>query len=324
MWIFLLISLFEIAKGNIKVGSGLSLFERYGYLSYTMRVLPLKPEEKWIFREPIVDILQNASSTEGLLEVDNYNGGFNMEFCQNVPQLLQAYFRDFQIDRVENPWKAFTGGLRASMAGFLGLNMSHVNDNNCYILLRFSRFRVSRKLIDNFNPSLPILRESVANSMKNVKIGNVTSVMNFIKNHGSHYVSSYSTGNALYQVIVYSSDKCGYLTALLQNRSISSFVKTELTSLMSPSYAKHLGIIKSASGNASLSFHLNSLLLHSQSLLVLQDDRKLWKELDEMMKNEAILHLNLKTLAPYFYDKGKREWFLEVVDNNLRLWEENL
>jgi torso-like protein len=32
-----------------------------------------------------------------------------MEFCDNVKQLLQAYFRDFSVERLDKPWQAFTG-----------------------------------------------------------------------------------------------------------------------------------------------------------------------------------------------------------------------
>lgn len=31
-----------------------------------------------------------------------------MEFCDNILQLLQGYFRDFSVERLEKPWKAFT------------------------------------------------------------------------------------------------------------------------------------------------------------------------------------------------------------------------
>lgn len=39
-----------------------------------------------------------------------FNGDFHMEFCDNRKQLFQAYFRDFTIERLDNPWQAFTGG----------------------------------------------------------------------------------------------------------------------------------------------------------------------------------------------------------------------
>lgn len=40
----------------------------------------------------------------------SFHGDFHMEFCDNRKQLFQAYFRDFTIERLDNPWQAFTGG----------------------------------------------------------------------------------------------------------------------------------------------------------------------------------------------------------------------
>ncbi len=43
-------------------------------------------------------------------EPGSFHGDFHMEFCDNRKQLFQAYFRDFTIERLDNPWQAFTGG----------------------------------------------------------------------------------------------------------------------------------------------------------------------------------------------------------------------
>lgn len=44
-----------------------------------------------------------------------FRGDFHMEFCDNVIQLLQAYFRDFSVERLEKPWKAFTASWSKSI-----------------------------------------------------------------------------------------------------------------------------------------------------------------------------------------------------------------
>lgn len=41
-----------------------------------------------------------------------------MEFCDNRKQLFQAYFRDFTIERLDNPWQAFTGGWHLEVSKF--------------------------------------------------------------------------------------------------------------------------------------------------------------------------------------------------------------
>jgi torso-like protein len=41
----------------------------------------------------------------------------------------------------------------------------------------------------------------VAREIDKIQIGDVTSVIRFIRKYGSHYIESYVTGNALYQVL---------------------------------------------------------------------------------------------------------------------------
>lgn len=130
-----------------------------------------------------------------------FHGDFHMEFCDNVRQLFHAYFRDFKIEKLEKPWKAFTGSWSAAAAAReLGINASFINSQNghSFILVRVSRWRESGRMANHSNqmPNGPVAKE-----MKNVKIGDEASVVNFVKSYGSHYVSSFVTGNALYQVI---------------------------------------------------------------------------------------------------------------------------
>lgn len=57
-----------------------------------------------------------------------FHGDFNMEFCDDMPQLLQAYFRDFTVENLDKPWQAFTGSWTPAMtARNLGLNISYVS-----------------------------------------------------------------------------------------------------------------------------------------------------------------------------------------------------
>lgn len=46
----------------------------------------------------------------------------------------------------------------------------------------------------------PALQEAVENQAKLVQVGNVPSVVEFVKRFGSHFISSYITGNSLFQV----------------------------------------------------------------------------------------------------------------------------
>lgn len=68
----------------------------------------------------------NYSTKRNLSRGDTFRGDFHMEFCDNIIQLLQAYFRDFSVERLEKPWKAFTASWsRNIIARNLGTLLLH-------------------------------------------------------------------------------------------------------------------------------------------------------------------------------------------------------
>lgn len=125
-----------------------------------------------------------------------------MEFCDNIRQLLQAYFRDFSIERLDRPWQAFTGSWSANaIARNLGINSTYVTGRHCYVLVRLARHREGVKLLDGFAvPENVVLHDAVSKQADLVEPGDSASVTEFVRSFGSHYVSSYVTGNSLYQV----------------------------------------------------------------------------------------------------------------------------
>lgn len=106
-----------------------------------------------------------------------------------------AYF----FFRLDKPWSAFTASWAPeTLAKNLGINSSFVLKEHCYVLVRLSRFRDVIKL-DRI-PNNINLADVVAREINNIKIGDVGSVLMFIRKYGSHYINSYVTGNSLYQV----------------------------------------------------------------------------------------------------------------------------
>ncbi|XP_018577085.1 torso-like protein [Anoplophora glabripennis] len=194
---------------ELKVGRSIDIFTRYGYLSLSMKVVPRNGTE-WIFREPTVNIFSNLDRITNIPLLDRvpkkqkrvFDGDFHMEFCDNVRQLLQAYFRDFSFEKLDKPWRAFTSSWAPeALAKHLGINSSFVIKDHCYVLVRLSRFRETVKL-DRI-PNNVHLVDDVAKEIDNIKSGDVASVLDFISKYGSHYIHSYVTGNSLYQVNTY-------------------------------------------------------------------------------------------------------------------------
>lgn len=134
----------------------------------------------------------------------------------------------------------------------------------------------------------------------------------------------------MFQVFVYKRPIYRKIREKLKKRAVSDIPSSELTNYFSPWNAEHMGQIKVASGNQSVEHWANSKLrvqyyiFTFASLLKLHTDNSLLKVLNDLLQNEALLQVNMKTLAPAFKNPHKRKWFHEVIDNYLKLWEVNM
>jgi torso-like protein len=103
-----------------------------------------------------------------------------------------------------------------------------------------------------------------------------------------------------------------------------------LNGYFSPWHAVQIGKIQSASGNrtvtawADRNLQTSYYLYSYSSLLRLHGDAEKLKELDSLLLNEAVLQLDLRTLAPIINDTARRNWFEATLDNYLNLWEVNM
>lgn len=77
--------------------------------------------------------------------------------------------------------------------------MSYVTGDHCYVLVRVARHRETANLAAMDMESTD-LHEPVAKQVASVNVGDSLSVIEFVRSFGSHYVTSYVTGNSLYQV----------------------------------------------------------------------------------------------------------------------------
>ncbi|XP_065158283.1 torso-like protein isoform X3 [Atheta coriaria] len=319
---------------TLQVGQSMDLMSRYGYLGITMKVVGRNESDAgWIFREPTYDVFANLEPLTvhetRSAKKNTFDGEFHMEFCDNLVQLMQAYFREFSFEGLDKPWLAFTNGWNSPevIARNMGINSSFVHKDYCYVLVRLSRFWDTVKLAripNNVN-----LLDSMAQEINNIYVDNVTSVLMFTKRVGTHYINSFVTGNSLYQVFVYRKPVYLRIRERLKTRGISNLSPVELSNFFSPWYADHMGQIKVASGNKTVqNWAAQKLAVHYYiftypSLLKIHGDPKLLSELNGMLQNEALLQLELKRLTPVFKDPVKREWFNEILSNYLNLLEVN-
>lgn len=232
---------------ELGVGKAVNIFMRYGYLSICMRVVPRNDTDTWVFREPTVGVFRDvdrfAEAPKPRQPKTLFDGDFHMEFCDNLKQLLQAYFRDFSFERLERPWRAFTAGWPTDiMARNLGINSSFIGGEHCYVLVRVSRYRESGKLRDL--PSNIAVEDVVYEAIQGSTIGDTVSITDFIRKYGSHYIASYITGNSLYQVFVFTRNVYTKIKEHIKSKTVSDITTDELQNYFSPTFAEHMGAIK--------------------------------------------------------------------------------
>ncbi|KAF9424413.1 hypothetical protein HW555_000552 [Spodoptera exigua] len=306
---------------ELGLGKAINIFMRYGYLSICMRVVPRNDTEGWVFREPTVSVFR---------EVEQYtiaptprhaktlfDGDFHMEFCDNLKQLLQAYFRDFSFERLERPWRAFTAGWPTDiMARNLGINSSFINGDHCYVLVRVSRFRETAKLSD-----LPgniavedvfVFSRGVYTKIKErVKSRGITDIP--ISEMNNFFSPLFAEHVGAVKVFVFSRTAYSMIKERLKSKGVADITAKELEGYFSPWHAKHIGQIKVASGNKTVeNWAMKRLRVHYYifsypSLLKLHGEPSLLRSLDTLLGNEALLQLELKTLSPAFKDPKKKK-----------------
>jgi len=336
LWLVLLTTLVSIADGDkLQVGQSMDIVSRYGYLGITMKVVARQndTDSNWIFREPTYDVFSDLDPLtvhpRRSAKTAVFNGEFHMEFCDNVRQLMQAYLRDFTFEGLDKPWQAFTTGWSSpeTIARHMGINSSFVHKEYCYVLVRLSRYWDTVKL--SRMPNNVNLLDSMAQEIDRILVGDEASVLMFTKRVGTHYINSFVTGNSLYQVFVYRKPVYIRIRERLKSKGISNLSPVELSNFFSPWYAEHIGQIQVASGNrtvqnwAQVNLRIHYYIFTYASLLKIHGDPKLLGELNGLLQNEALLHLELKRLTPVFKDPIKRGWFSEILDNYLNLLEVN-
>lgn len=111
---------------------------------------------------------------------------------------------------------------------------------------------------------------------------------------------------SILQVFVYTRQVYERIRERLKSRGVAELSSLELSNYFSPWYAEHMGAIQSASGNRSVEawaverLRVQYYIFTYASLLRLHGDAGLLKQLDGVLGNEALLQLQLRTLAPLF------------------------
>ena len=122
---------------------------------------------------------------------------FQISLCEDLDELLEAFFRDFSADGVEQPHKLFTGSWRLPTAAqYLGLSPESLDGSvNSYVLVKLVRNKGTKTATGNIR-----LDNDASEAAGHVQVGDEEALLKFVKHYGTHYFKSVTVGDAIYQV----------------------------------------------------------------------------------------------------------------------------
>jgi len=320
---------------DVPAGGAVDMFYRYGFFSLSVRVVPRDDPGKWLIREPTADIFDSQSivisETAG---PDTFaRQPFQISLCEDLDELLSAYFRDFKADGVEQPHKLFTGSWRLPTAAqYLGLGPQALDDSvNSYVLVKLVRNKGTKAASGNIR-----LNSEAAAEAKKVQSQNNDAILKFVKNYGTHYFRSVTVGDAIYQVFALSKEQMQSLLASYGGQRRRDLSLADWPALhekyLAPWLVKETGEIKAASGDVDVQrFIEQELRIEGQfgsypNLIegLIKNPGNVQTLEDLTTKNSAVVGLEFSTLRDFFPSIEVREFYDETFAAQSALWGANM
>jgi len=318
----------DTAAVELPAGEALDLFYRYGFFSLSVRVVPRDDAGKWIVREPTSHIFKPESIRHvTLTQANRFQDQFQIYFCDDLEDLMKHYFHDFKADGVEEPFRMYTGSWRTpTTMKYFGLSESVIKSDVGYVLVKLLKPRATNKVEGNLR-----LKDEAAAAMNKIRVGDRSSVQDFVQNHGSHYIQSISIGDAVYQVLAM--DRPNYLRAkndVLIKKRVTNFDEIYDTYL-APWQVKENGRVQSASGDKAVAQFLDSKAVKLTqfakypSLFEVRKQPGLLDELEFLTEDTtAVIGLDFRSLGNLLPSIEQQDYYKEIVNTELALWQANI
>lgn len=318
---------------DVPAGGAVDMFYRYGFFSLSVRVVPRDDPGSWLIREPTADIFdrQSVVISETAGPDTLARQPFQISLCSDLQELLQAFFRDFKADGVEQPHKLFTGSWRLPTAAeYLGLSPQALDGSeNSYVLVKLMRNKGTKKASGNIR-----LDNEAALTASQVQVGDSEAILKFVKNYGTHYFKSITVGDAIYQVFAISKEQMQSMSA--------SYGRTRTLTLnewpmlyekyLAPWLVKETGEIRAASGDGNLRRFMDQQLRiegqfgsYPNLIEALIRNPGNVQTLEELTSDtSAVIGLEFASLRDFFPSIEVREFYDETFAAQSALWGANI
>jgi len=320
---------------DVPAGGAVDMFYRYGFFSLSVRVVPRDDPGKWLIREPTADIFDSQSIViSETVGPDTFaRQPFQISLCDDLDELLSAFFRDFKADGVEQPHKLFTGSWRLPTAAqYLGLSPQALDDSvNSYVLVKLVRNKGTKAAAGNIR-----LDAEAATEANKVQAQDSDAILKFVKNYGTHYFRSVTVGDAIYQVFALSKEQMQSLSASYGGQRRRDLSLADWPALhekyLAPWLVKETGEIKAASGDVDVERFLEQeLRIEGQfgsypNLIegLIKNPGNVQTLEDLTTKNSAVIGLEFATLRDFFPSIEVREFYDETFAAQSALWGANM
>jgi len=319
---------------DVPAGGAVDMFYRYGFFSLSVRVVPRDDPGKWLVREPTANIFDQQS-----LVIEDKAGPntfarqpVQISLCEDLDELLEAFFRDFSADGVEQPHKLFTGSWRLPTAAqYLGLSPESLDGSvNSYVLVKLVRNKGTKTATGNIR-----LDNDASEAAGHVQVGDEEALLKFVKHYGTHYFKSVTVGDAIYQVFAISKEQMQSMKASYGGRGRNVLSLAEWPQLfdkyLAPWLVKETGEIRAASGDRQLSRFLDTVRIQGQTQSypnlvegLIQNPGNAQRLEELTAESTAVVGLEFATLRDFFPSIQVREFYDETFAAQSALWGANI
>merc|ERR1711899_229507 len=313
---------------DVPAGEAVDIFYRYGFFSLSVRVVPRDDHGSWIIREPTTKIFtQDSIRQVKTRQSSKFDSQFQIYFCDDLSELMKHYFHDFTAEGVREPHRLYTGGWRTpTIVKYFGLSDDTLHSDSGFVLVKLIKPRLEVK-----TEGVPVLKSAAQSAFNRIQVGDEKSVKDFVENYGSHYIRSLVIGDAVYQILAL--DRPSYNRAkndVLIEKKVSDF--TEIyDNYLAPWIVRENGRVQAASGDSRVAEFLDErVVMRTQfntypSIFEIRKDERLLAELESLTRStEAVVALAFRSIGALLPSVQAQDYYDEIVNTLLALWEVNI
>merc|ERR1719348_893828 len=318
----------DVEDIKVPAGEAVDIFYRYGFFSLSVRVVPRDDHGSWLIREPTSKVFTpNSLRQVKQPRAAKFDPQFQIFFCDDLEDLMKHYFHDFSAEGVEEPYRLYTGSWRTpTTVKYFGLSEETLHSDSGFVLVKLLKPRLTVK-----TEGAPVLKPEAAQAFSHIKVGDSASVKQFSENFGSHYIRSLTVGDAVYQILALDREK--YVRAktdVLVNKRVRDFNQI-YEQYLAPWIVKESGKVQVASGDSQVAEFLdNRVVLQTKfsrypSIFEIRKNEALLSELELLTHDtEAVIGLAFRSIGALLPSVQLQDFYNEIVDTQLALWEVNI